>query len=111
MTLSRDAILGAHDTALVSVDVPEWGGTVYVKPMSGRDRDAYDLEIVSGKTVNMRARIAVRVVCDANGVALFTPEDADALGAKSATALDRIYAAMQSTSRVTQEGIEGLKKD
>ncbi len=112
-TLSRDAILNINDTALVQVDVPEWGGAVYVRPMSGRDRDAYDLEMVQagGKIENMRARIAVRVVCDADGNLMFKPEDADALGKKSAKALDRIYAAMESTSKTTADGIAQLKKD
>lgn len=113
MTLTRDAILAINDTALTSVEVPEWGGKVYVRPMSGRDRDAYDMEMVNsgGKIENIRARVAVRVVCDADGNLLFKPEDADALGKKSAKALDRIYSAMENTSKTTAEGVESLKKD
>jgi CO/xanthine dehydrogenase FAD-binding subunit len=113
MTLTRDAILAVNDTILTSVEVPEWGGTVYVRPMTGRDRDAYDMELVNsgGKIENMRARLAVRVVCDANGELMFKPDDAELLGKKNARALDRIYAAMESSSKVTSEGVESLKKD
>lgn len=113
MTLSRDSILAVNDTSIASVDVPEWGGSVYVRPMTGRDRDAYDMEIVSagGKIENMRARFAVRVVCDADGNPIFKPEDADALGKKSAKALDRIYNAIDSTSKTSAESIHQLKKD
>jgi len=65
MTLTRDAILAANDTKLVPVEIPEWGGTVYVRPMTGAERDSYDMEMVAtGKPENLRGRMAVRTICD-----------------------------------------------
>ena len=39
--LSKDAILAADDLPRETVHVPEWGGDVYVRTMSGTDRDAF----------------------------------------------------------------------
>lgn len=112
MTLSRDAILAANDSNLVSVDVPEWGGSVFVRPMTGAERDEYDLEMAGdAKLKNIRGRLAVRVVCDESGARLFKDSDAEALGTKSASALDRIYDAMQKASKTRAQDISEAKKD
>ena len=39
--LSRDAILQREDIKTEDVEVPEWGGTVRVRGMSGVQRDAF----------------------------------------------------------------------
>jgi hypothetical protein len=39
--LDRAAILGADDREYELVDVPQWGGTVRVRALSGTDRDRY----------------------------------------------------------------------
>jgi hypothetical protein len=40
--LTRDAILQAPDLQGEDVAVPEWGGTVRVRGLSGAQRDAYE---------------------------------------------------------------------
>lgn len=117
MALSRDAILAIKDTDLVSVDIPEWAtkddplGRVYVRPMTGKERDAYDMETVgSGRPENMRARMAVRAICDENGQRIFNDSDAEMLGNKSATALDRVYRAMERHNKLGAAEIEEAKK-
>ena len=35
--LTKEQILAANDAAPVPVEVPEWGGTVSVRPMSAGD--------------------------------------------------------------------------
>ena len=112
MTLSRDAILAVKDTELVAVEIPEWQGTAYIRPMTGKERDAYDLETVgNGKPENMRARMAVRVICDEKGERIFKDSDAEMLGNKSATALDRVYRAMERQNKLGATEIEEAKKD
>jgi len=112
MTLTRDAILAANDIKLVSVEIPEWGGTVHVRPMTGSERDSYDMEMVKdGSPRNMRGRLVVRVVCDETGARLFKDSDADAIGAKSSSALDRIYLLASKQSRVGDGEVSDLKKD
>ena len=41
-SLSRTDILGAKDLGLTPVEVPEWGGTVYVRSMTARERITWE---------------------------------------------------------------------
>src|SRR5258707_11983730 len=45
MHLSRDAILEAKDREVVEVDCPEWGGSVLVRGMSGKERDMFEMSL------------------------------------------------------------------
>lgn len=98
MYLTRDAILGADDLEARDVDVPEWGGTVRVTSLSGKDRDAFEAsmtQIRGGKTspnlANVRAKLVARVVVDGDGERVFSDKDVIALGEKNAAPLDRIF--------------------
>src|SRR4030042_110875 len=94
MTLSKMDILGASDRAIQTVAVPEWGGDVSMRALSARERDAFELSVNDGKRkdmANLRARLLVRCLCDEQGNRIFEDSDADALGAKSARAAERLF--------------------
>lgn len=98
MTLSRDQILAADDLETREVDVPEWGGTVKVKALTGKERDAYEasLRVTRGNqtavdTSNLRAKLVGRALVDDEGKRVFTDQDINALGGKSALVLDRLF--------------------
>jgi len=97
--LTRDSILKADDLPKESVEVPEWGGQVWVSTLTGTQRDAFEQSMVTKKNKpnmdNVRARFAVLTICDEKGERLFKAADADELGKKSAAALDRIFAVAQ----------------
>ena len=112
--LSRDDILGAPELPLVEVDIPEWGGTVWVKPMTAAGRDAFEASVAddNGKVDkrNFRAKLVVRCVVDhETGVRLFQDDDAKAIGAKSAMPVDRIFEAAAKASGLTPEDLVGLE--
>lgn len=112
--LSKDNILSASDLPNEEVPVPEWGGSVFVRTMSGIERDAFEQSIVDSKKrglVNVRARLAVQVVCDSAGSRIFTDADADALGRKSGKALDRIFDVAQRLSGIGAKDVESLEKN
>ena len=116
--LSRDDIMRADDCKTESVDVPEWGGTVLVRALSGSARDDWEASFVdrSGKKAkvkpqNIRARLAVRSIVDENGNRIFSDDDAERLGEKSAAALERIFVAASRLSRIGEEDIEDLEKN
>lgn len=113
--LSKDAILGAQDVATEIVEVPEWGGSVRVRGLTGSERDAFEGETIerNGRSVrtntrNLRARLVVLSVIDENGQRLFSYHDIDALGEKSARALDRIFAVAMRLSGLREEDVEEL---
>ena len=114
--LNRDAILAAQDLTTETVEVPEWGGSVLVSTLSGVDRDAWDQSLVSvvgNKTRanldNIRARLVALTVVDEAGNKLFKPEDAAALGKKSAAALMRVFVAAQRLNGMGSYAVEDAK--
>ncbi len=90
----RDLILNASDLPRQAINVAEWGCTVYVRTLTGTERDAFDSETAKlgeeGKAL-FRARMAAATLCDENGEPVFTAEDAEALGRKSGKVLDRLW--------------------
>ena len=114
--LTRDQILAANDTPTQTVLVPEWGGSVTVRTMSARDRDALEFAAIAaredGGTVdNVRARYAAACIVDDKGAQLFTDEDIALLGNKSGAALDRVYQAIAELNRIMPGDIEELAKN
>lgn len=113
--LTRDAILKAQDLPVEEVEVSEWGGVVRVRGLTGAERDAFEQSIVEqrGKNTrmnlrNIRAKLVALTVVDENGNRIFSDEDAEALGKKSAAALDRIFAVAQRLSGLRPEDVEEL---
>jgi hypothetical protein len=97
--LNRDAILGSVDLPRELVEIPEWGGQLYVRTLNGTERDLFEASMQGKKNKlnldNVRARFAVLTICDESGTRLFTDHDAKALGEKSAAALDKVFAVAQ----------------
>lgn len=112
--LSAADILGAPMPAPVPVDVPEWGGTVYVRAMTGYERDAFELAMLGpdGKADkrNFRGRLAAACLCDTNGHALFEPRQAAELGATHAAALSRVFDVAAELNGFTAADQEALTK-
>jgi hypothetical protein len=111
----RSKILQSEDLPSEKVEVPEWGVTVWVRSMSGRDRDMFESQMADlsgkGRTMdNFRARMTVFCTVDEKGNRIFKDGDISALGAKSGRALDRIFDAASRLNKMTQESIEDEKK-
>ncbi|MGE5611147.1 MAG: hypothetical protein ACM359_17990 [Bacillota bacterium] len=85
----KDTILGANDTKLEPVSVPEWNATVYVKVMSLEEGTAID-RIAEGDDALALAKRATFIIRDEQGNRIFTEADAPALAKKSVKALRRI---------------------
>jgi hypothetical protein len=110
--LSKEAILAADDLPRESVSVPEWGGDVLVRTMSGTDRDAFEASLLEkdGRMENVRARLVALTLCDAQGDRLFDDGEIAALGRKSARALDRVFSVAQRLNGIGVEQVDAAKK-
>lgn len=113
--LDRDSILKATDIEYEIVEVPEWGGKVRVRALTGTQRDAFESSMVVGEgkkqkvtTQNIRAKLVQLTVVDMNGAQLFGPTDIAFLGAKSAAALDRVYEVAARLSKISKEDVDEL---
>jgi len=117
MALTRQEILSADDITLKEVEVPEWGGSVFIRPMTGSERDRYESDILGedGKSdvrnKSLREKLAVLSVCDESGATLFTEEDIQALSEKNSAPLDRIFDAAQKLNGITDDDIKILTKN
>ena len=116
--LTRDAILEAQDLQHEEVYIPEWGGSVRVRTLTGAERDAFEQSIVDqrGKDTrmnlrNIRAKLVALTVVDGVGKRLFCDADAKLLGQKSASALDKIFDVAQRLSGLRDEDVEELAKN
>ena len=115
MILSRDDILKADDLKTEDVDVPEWGGVVRIRGLTGTQRDAFEASVVKMNgtnkqynLTNLRARFVALCVVDADGKRLFSDQDVKQLGEKSATALERVWTAARKLSGMSEDDVEEL---
>lgn len=133
--LSREDILGADDIEWEDVSVPEWGGTVRVRGLNGKERYEYFGRIMDsqGETLDLekirqdptqldpnfvggfvREGIQVFVVScctiGEDGSRLFSPEDIERLGEKNSEALERVYEVASRLSGFGRAEESGAKK-
>ena len=112
--LTKDDILAAQDCRIEQVSVPEWGGHVFVRMMTGAERDSFETAWTSAKSggqvglANFRARMAVLTLSDEAGKPLFSERDILALSAKSAAALDRVMDVAMRLNRMGDKDVEDL---
>jgi hypothetical protein len=110
MLLTKEQILAVDDLKKQLLEVPEWGGAVYIRVMNGLERDKFEeWASKSGATIEgIRARIASLCIVDVDGNRIFSDADADALCKKSGAALDRICSAIKKLNAVSDEDIKEL---
>jgi hypothetical protein len=116
--LSKADILGAQDLESITVEVPEWDGSVIVRTLTGTERDAFEtqlVKVVDGKRVpdldNLRAKLLAATLVDEAGNSLFEPGDFAALGGKRAAALDRIFTVAQRLNGMAPDAVEDAAKN
>src|ERR1051326_4804058 len=120
--LTRDDILAVQDRANEVVDVPEWGGSVTVRALSGTERDRYQngmlksgrndrggIEIPAVDADTMHATLVSLSIVDSEGKRMFADKDVLTLGDKSGAALDRVYNVALRLSGLTGLALEAAK--
>lgn len=114
--LTRETILAKQSLVTEVVNVPQWGGHVRVRELTGAERDHYEAALVrmqkGGKhdltMDNARARLVSLAVIDASGARIFTSADVERLGNLSAAALSEVFDVAARLSKITAEDLEEL---
>lgn len=109
--LSKSAIIAAKDVRIEKINVPEWGGDVFIKTLSGTDRDAFEDAYSREKMKNFRARFLVMTLCDEKGGRLFDDAEIEEVGKKSSIVLNRLFDKAWSFNAFTAVEVEELGKD
>jgi hypothetical protein len=116
MSLTRNDILNADDLIKEKVEVPEWGGDVWVITMTGTGRDrfeesVFDVEKNERKFSNIRAKLVSCTCANEKGRLLFKESDIPALGQKSSKALDRVFAVARRLNGISAADVKDLEKN
>ena len=125
--LTREQILAADDITTEDVNVPQWGGSVRVRGLTGVDRDAWEAEMadvqpsgngkakgnvaVTMKRDNIRAKLVARCIVNEAGTREFSDSDIEALGNKSAAALDRIFGVAMRLSGIGDNDVDKMAQE
>ncbi|MDX9821458.1 MAG: hypothetical protein RBT20_05965 [Syntrophales bacterium] len=116
--ITKADIVAFNDLKSETIEVPEWGGSVTIRRMTGGERDAYEADIFESKgsqlqlkRENFRAKLIARCLVDDNGERMFSDGEIAALSKKSAAALDRLFAACQRLNGMTGAEQEKIEKN
>ena len=117
MTLTKEHIL-AVTPKLQEIDVPEWGGSVFIRPVTLAEQAKladlgvkYEKGSVSVRMKSITLQLVQWAVTDSEGQPLFEAKDVDALMNKSASALLRLQDAILKFSGLTEESRRELEKN
>lgn len=121
MGLTREEILAAKDMPpLKKLNVPEWGGDIYLRALELNEKDIHDQHMlywkgkkgnVTGEVKNLRASKLAKVIVDEAGKRLFSDADIEALGKKNAVVMCRIWDESEAIDAVDKEAIDEAEKN
>lgn len=118
MSLTREKILALNDRKTERVETPEWGEgeCVYVRSLSGQERDELEAAISAARAdghINRdaRARFCAAFTCEEDGTPLFTLADVDTLTGKSGAVLTRILTAGMKLNAMRERDLKELEKN
>jgi len=113
--LNREEILAKNALESELVSVPEWGGEVRVRAMTGAERDRLEIACAqrrkAGKSTRFRASLAVVTVCDDNLHPIFVADDAEIIDKMPAAGLGRVADVAMRLSGISEEDAEDLEKN
>jgi len=115
--LDRDTILSITDSKLEPLEIPEWGGTIYIRTITGGERDGVEYALSEDpktgnrRQQNFRAYFVSLVACDESGKRLFKNQDIPALAQKSGAAIERIVDAGLKLNNFKAADVEEMTKN
>ena len=122
--LTREQLLAKEELKRERVDFEDGKGSVFVRMMTGRERDRFEQSLMREETdkkgrvtykralEDFRAKLAVNTVCDETGKNIFQPQDYDELSQNMGAArLKQIADAAGRLNKITEEEGEDLVKN
>ena len=81
---------------------------MFVKTLSGTERDAFEDAYAENKMKAFRCRFLVLTLCDDKGQRLFEDGDVAELGKKSSVVINRLFESAWKHNAFTNEAVESL---
>lgn len=117
MTITKEQVLATRP-ALKEVEVPEWGGSVWIRPVSlgeqGKLADAghkFEKADPSARLKGTTVKLVIWVVSDESGVPIFSDTDLPALMNQPASVFLRLQDAILELSGLTEASRAELEKN
>ena len=118
MLLTKDQILAAEDIKTDTVPVPEWGGEVQIKMLTGTEYGQLQATMHAGKSkdaaknlIDFYARLAASSIVSPGGARMFSASEVATLGGKSAAALQRVCDSAMKFNRIGADAVDELTKN
>tara|TARA_Y100000593_G_C4114872_1_gene239742 strand:- start:64 stop:444 length:381 start_codon:yes stop_codon:yes gene_type:complete len=118
MTLDKTAFLTPVPVDLVEFKIPELGGSVWIKGMTVTERSTFERQFRTRKgdtnerkMNEIRQRMLVACVCNADGQQLLTETDIEAIGKQRADIVERLVNAAQIACGMSTDDMEDLVKN
>lgn len=110
-SLTLSEILAPRELPREAVDVPELGGTVFIRALRADERDRLDAHVFrdgNRDLTNFRARMVAYAICDAQGNSLCSDPEKEApqLGSLSSSTIGRMYDAAKRLNGLTVDDAE-----
>ena len=115
--LTKEATLQSKDYQDEVINVPEWGGSVRLKTMSGVERDMFETEAMKRKKGDkielkgLKSFLLMLTLVDNDGVRLFEESEIDELNKKSGAVIDTLFVKCQDLNKLTQGSLEDSVKN
>lgn len=104
MTLTREQILAARsDRKPVRLEVPEWGGEVYVRVLSAKDQMRLS---DGGKPEDLPVRVLLYALVDENNIRIFGDDDLDELAAEDFTVIMKVFSVVATLNGLSNKELE-----
>jgi hypothetical protein len=113
--LTADQIRAARDYLIEPLDVPKWGGTVYLRSLSLQDARVFQNVSAAAAAGTFTTDDMVKVVavclCDENGTRLFDDNTVADLAAKDLDVIRQLFDKAVVVIGLSKQGVEDEKKE
>lgn len=111
-TLTKSLIFSANRNAMERVEVPEWGGAVFVRSVRGNEWMEFRDAVMNrqGEVIEntMMARLVALTICDAGGKRLFANDDWELVNELPLSPLMRVFRVAMKFNNLDDGDVEEL---
>lgn len=104
-----DDILSLDDRPKIEVEVPEWNVKVYLRAMTGHDREAWEAHVAPSQEggrpniQGMRSKMVASCIVGEDGKRIFNVADEVKLASRSAAVIERLFDKCMELNGLTEE--------
>lgn len=108
----RETLAALAERKVIRIEEPGWPGPLYVREMTGRERDAFEAWLIKADgSINRddyRARFALATLCDEGGARL-SADDLELVANAASSVLDVVVERARKLNWLGEAGLEAAK--